>query len=46
MVKELVSTCSQSLDKFEMETMKDYQNLKCDILFLADVLEKFRNRCL
>ena len=29
-----------------METMKDYQNLKCDILFLADVFEKFRNRCL
>ena len=31
--------------KFEMKSMKDYQDLylKCDILLLADVFEKFRN---
>ena len=31
-----------------MKTMKDYHNLylKCDILLLADVFEKFRNGCL
>ena len=35
-------------NKFEMKTMKDYHDLywKCDISLLADVLEKFRNRCL
>ena len=31
-----------------METMKDYHNLylKCDVLVLADVFEKFRNNSL
>ena len=30
---------------FEMETMKDYHELylKCELLFLPDVFEKFRN---
>ena len=32
-------------NKFEMKMMKDYHDLylKCDILLLADVFEKFRN---
>ena len=32
-------------NKFEMKTMKDYHDLylKCDLLRLADVFEKFRN---
>ena len=35
-------------NKFEMKTMKDYHHLylKCDILLLADVSEKFRNKSL
>ena len=35
-------------DKSEMKTMKDYHNLylKCNVLLLADVLEKFRNSSL
>ena len=35
-------------NKFEMKTMKDHHNLylKCDILLLADVFEKFRNNSL
>ena len=35
-------------NKFEMKIIKDYHDflLKCDVLFLADVIEKFRNRCL
>ena len=34
--------------KFEMETMKDYHHfyLKCDILLLGNVFEKFRNKSL
>ena len=35
-------------NKFEMKTMKDYHDLylKYDVLFLADVFEKFGNNCL
>ena len=35
-------------NKFQMEKMKDYHdlNLKCDVLLLADVFEKFRNNSL
>ena len=34
--------------KFETKTLKDYHNLylKCDVLLLTDVLEKFRNNSL
>ena len=34
--------------KFELKMMKDYHNLylKCDILLLPDVFEKFRNNSL
>ena len=41
-------TYSWCLEKFEMETMKDYHDLylKCDILLLDDVLGKFRNNSL
>ena len=33
---------------FEMKTMKDYHDLylKCDVLLLVDVFEKFRNNSL
>ena len=36
------------LNKFDMKTMKDYHNLylKCNVLLLADVFEKFRNNSL
>ena len=32
-------------DRFEMKTTEDYHELylKCDVLFLADVFDKFRN---
>ena len=32
-------------NKFEMKTMKDYHELylKCEVLLLADVFEKYRN---
>ena len=35
-------------NKFEMKTMKDYNDLclKCDVLLLADVFEKFRGNSL
>ena len=35
-------------NKFEMKTMKDYPDLhlKCDVLLLADVFQKFRNNSL
>ena len=35
-------------NKFEMKTMKDFHDLylKCDVLLLADVFEKFRNNSL
>ena len=35
-------------NKFKMQTMKDYHDLylKCDVLLLADVFEKFRNNSL
>ena len=35
-------------NKLEMKTMKDYQDLylKCDVLLLVDVFEKFRNSSL
>ena len=36
------------MDGFKMKTMKDYQglHLKYDVLLLADVFEKFRNKSL
>ena len=42
-------TCKKISDKeYEMKTMEDYHNLnlKCDILLLADIFEKFRNNSL
>ena len=35
-------------NKFEMKTMKNYHDLdlKCDVLLLADVFQKFRNNTL
>ena len=35
-------------NKFEMKIMKDFHDLylKCDVLILADVFEKFRNNSL
>ena len=35
-------------NKFEMKTMKNYHDLdlKCDVLLLADVFQKFRNNSL
>ena len=35
-------------NKFEMERMKEYHDLrlKCDVLLLTDVFEKFRNNSL
>ena len=35
-------------NKFKMKTMKDYHDLylKCNVLLLADVFEKFRNNSL
>ena len=41
-------TCEKIWDKFEMKTMGDYHNhyLKKDVLFPADVFEKFIDACL
>ena len=38
----------KSWNKFEMKTMKDYHDLylKCNVLLLADVFQKFRNSSL
>ena len=39
---------SRNMDGLKVRTMKDYQglHLKCDVLLLADVFEKFRNKSL
>ena len=41
-------TCKKIWDKFEMKNMGDYHNhyLKKDVLFSADVFEKFISMCL
>ena len=43
--KEKVPSKENVWDKFGMKTMKDYYDLylKCNVLLLADVFEKFRN---
>ena len=43
--EHLLNSCKKI---FEMKIMKDYHDLdlKCDILLLADVFEKFRNNSL
>ena len=41
-------TCEKTSDKFEMKNMGDYHDhyLKKDVLLLADVFEKFSDKCL
>ena len=41
-------TCEKIWDKFEMKNMSGYHNhyLKKDVLFMADVFEKFIDTCL
>ena len=41
-------TCEKNWDKFEIKNMGDYHNhyVKKDVLFLADVFEKFIHTCL
>ena len=40
-------TCEKTWNKFEMKNMDDYHDhyLKKDVLFLADVYEKFIDAC-
>ena len=33
-------------NQFEIKTMKDYHDLKCHVLLLANIFEKFRNNSL
>ena len=44
----LLTDRKNSLEKFEMKTIKDYHrlHLKCDVLLLFDVFEKCRNNSL
>ena len=43
--RQRIWSCFKSLEKLEIKTIKDYRDmyLKCDVLLLADLFEKFRN---